>query len=326
MEKRNTIDIGLAIQAIRSEASNRSVAALSTAYLGDLIRAGILSEDSAYLAVDPAKVQRAKEKVMAKAREKGEIRTQEEDIQCIMFDARLDQTKVRHFDEETGKFFPRVETQDHYTMTDGDGRYLHHFTKPGKGIEDAVDDIDEDELLESQEHVEENAPKEKEKKPAEVVADLIVEWMTNHGVDETLKLLAGDSTNSNTGWRAGAMAWIERKLGRKLHWLVCMLHTNELMLRQLITKLDGKSDSKTGFSGPIGKMLKNVEKMKPKYDFDKIVGGPGLIEMPVDVIRDLSTDQNLLYKRCQAAITGVLPRDVALRKSGKMGHSRWLRL
>ena len=54
-------------------------------------------------------------------------------------------------------------------------------------------------------------------------------------------------------------------LGLKLHWLVCQLHTNELMLRQLITKLDGKSDSKTGFLGPIGKMLKDVEKMKPKF-------------------------------------------------------------
>ena len=156
------------------------------------------------------------------------------------------------------------------------------------------------------------------------MADLVVEWLINHGVNETLQLIAGDSTNSNTGWKAGAMAWIEKKLGKKLHWLVCQLHTNELMLRQLITKLDGKSDSKTGFSGPIGKMLKDVEKMKPKYNFDKIDGGPGLIELPEEVIRDLSTDQNLMYKRCVAAITGVLPRDVALRKSGKMGHSRWL--
>ena len=47
-----------------------------------------------------------------------------------------------------------------------------------------------------------------------------------------------------------------------------------------------------------------------------------LIELPVDVIRDLSTDQNLIYKGCVAAITGVLSRDVALRKSGKMGHCR----
>ena len=146
--------------------------------------------------------------------------------------------------------------------------------------------------------------------------------MTNQVVDHTLQVLAGHSTN--TGWKASAMAWIEKKLGRKLHWLVSQLHTNKLMLRQLITKLDGKFDSKTGFSGPIGKMLKNMEKIKPKYDFDKIDGGPGLIELTEDVIRDLSTDQNLIYKGCLVPITGVLSRDVALRKSGKMGHCRWL--
>ena len=93
MRKRNTIDIsGLVMQAIISEASNRSVSTLSTAYLGDLIRAGVLTEDSAYIAVDPAKVQRAEEKVITNAREKDDIRTQEEEIKCIMFDARLDQT------------------------------------------------------------------------------------------------------------------------------------------------------------------------------------------------------------------------------------------
>ena len=85
---------------------------------------------------------------MAKAREKGEIRSQEEEIECIMFDARIDLTKVRHFDEETEKFFPRVEKADHYTMTDGSGRYLHHFTKQGKTLEeeheDDMDEVDHD--------------------------------------------------------------------------------------------------------------------------------------------------------------------------------------
>ena len=116
---------------------------------------------------------------------------------------------MRHFDE-TGKFFPRVETQDHYMMTDGDGRYLHHFTKPGKAVEDLFDENDED--GESPEHIEENVLREKVKKPAEVVADLIVEWMTNPGVNETLQVIAVDSTNSNTGWKAGAMAWKEASL------------------------------------------------------------------------------------------------------------------
>ena len=36
---------------------------------------------------------------------------------------------------------------------------------------------------------------------AEAVANLILEWMMEHGLDQTLTHLAGDSTNSNTGWK-----------------------------------------------------------------------------------------------------------------------------
>ena len=220
---------------------------------------------------------------------------------CIMFDARLDPTKVRYYDEETGKFFPRIVTEDHYTITDGEGRYLHHFTKPGGAVNSVFEDRNNNVESEDTEEISEEQQKRKQKKPAEVVADYIVEWMKNHGVDESLKLIAGDSTNSNTGWKGGAMTWIERKIGRKLHWLVCQLHTNELMLRHLMTELDGKSDSKEGFSGPIGKLLKKVDRMRPKFEFEKIEVGPGLIELPEEVISDLSIDQSLLYQRCLAA-------------------------
>ena len=58
------------------------------------------------------------------------------------------------------------------------------------------------------------------------------------------------------------MTWIEKKLGRKVTWLVCALHTNELLLRHLMEGLDGKTDSKTGFSGPLGKLLNDVPNMK----------------------------------------------------------------
>ena len=76
----------------------------------------MLPEEKAYLAVDASKVQRAKEYVIAKARELGEIRTQEENIECLMFDSRIYLTKVRHFDDETCKFYPCVEKEDHYTL------------------------------------------------------------------------------------------------------------------------------------------------------------------------------------------------------------------
>ena len=66
-------------------------------------------------------------------------------------------------------------------------------------------------------------------------------------------MMAGDSTKFNTGWHKGVIAWIEKKLGRNLTWAICQIHTNELSLQALITKLDGKTDSKFGFSGPLGK-------------------------------------------------------------------------
>lgn len=79
------------------------------------------------------------------------------------------------------------------------------------------------------------------------------------------------------------------------------------MLRSLIEKIDGRTDSKTGFSGHLGKLLSKVKDMKPSYTFKKINIGPGLIDLREEVVRDLSTDQHLIYKRCITARTGILP-------------------
>ena len=132
MKSRNMVEVsGLASKAIRYGASSRLAAACATAYLGDLIRAGVLSPEAASLAVDGAKVQRAKDKVMEAARERGEAKMEQDLPKCIMMDSRIDRkTLVMHRDEETKKSYPRVEPQDHYTITDGDEYYLHHFTKP----------------------------------------------------------------------------------------------------------------------------------------------------------------------------------------------------
>ena len=246
IKKRNTLDItGLASTALRFEVSNREAAACATAFLGDLIKGGHLSPEAAYLAVDPAKVQRARDALIVKATSSGLEDLEEDKPHCLLFDARIDSTKVLHYDEETEKFYPRVEKEDHYTITDGDGVYLTHITKPGK----------REEIEEEEDHKDDDTS-DVGKKPGEVVARLIMKWIKEHGVENTLKLLGGDSTASNIGWRGGTIAWIEKLLGRKVHWLICMIHTNELGLRHLIELTDGKTDSKEGYSGPLGKLLK----------------------------------------------------------------------
>ena len=89
-------------------------------------------------------------------------------------------------------------------------------------------------------------------------------------------------------------------------------------------ELDGKTDSKTGFSGPLGKLLKQVPDMQRTQNFKKIALGPDLIQLSDQVIGDLSTDQELSYKLVLAIRSGHLPRDIALRKPGAVVHSRWL--
>ena len=129
LKKRNMVDIsGLASTAIRYDASSRLAGALATAFLGDLIKAGVLPAEAASLSVDGAKVQRARDKMMGDASQRGQAMTEQDDIKCIMTDSRIDRkTRVRHYDEETHKFYPRVEAEDHYTITDGQGRYEYKY-------------------------------------------------------------------------------------------------------------------------------------------------------------------------------------------------------
>ena len=328
--KRNTMDISRTAQtSMRYELSIRSTAAVTTAFLGDLIAAGELSPSKSALALDSSKLRRARDRVLADASELGETQTKEDSVTNVMFDSRIDATKVRQFDEETGRYYNRIENQDHYTLTDGDGRFLVHMTKPEKKEEEihANDDTaEESQGEETGESGDEDISEEQEKKqkPAEVVARMIFDWLKLHGLTCTLQFLACDSTNSNTGWKAGIIAWLEKLLGSKITWLICQLHTNELGLRHLFQNLDGKTNSKTGWSGPLGQLLKTVDTMNRNYSFKQINLGPELVELPPEVMSDISTDQSQFYQLVQAVRSGILPRELALRKTGNMVHSRWL--
>ena len=47
----------------------------------------------------------ARYKVLEEASEQGARQTEEDSIQNIMFDSRIDETKVRQYDEETGRYY-----------------------------------------------------------------------------------------------------------------------------------------------------------------------------------------------------------------------------
>ena len=103
---------------------------------------------------------------------------------------------------------------------------------------------------------------------------------------------------TNIGNNGGVIHCLGAKLERKLGWLICSIHTNELCIRHLIEELDGKTTSKAEFSGPIGKLLTKITEMERNYSFKPISIGPGLIELREEIVKELSSDQKYAYKIC----------------------------
>ena len=130
LDERNMLKIPhTATASIRYKVNEAQRAAVVTRYLNDLIEGGILDEDQRYLTVDPMKVHRAKHKVMSVLQLKGKESLEEDKPSCIMFDGRIDKTKVRTRNIETKRDYETIEEEDHYSVTDDKGVYLTHITK-----------------------------------------------------------------------------------------------------------------------------------------------------------------------------------------------------
>ena len=58
------------------------------------------------------------------------------------------------------------------------------------------------------------------------------------------------------------------------------------------------------------------------YNFRPITIGEPIVELPEDVVQDLSWDQRYAYRMAKAVRSGVLPRELALMQAGPICHSR----
>ena len=161
-------------------------------------------------------------------------------------------------------------------------------------------------------------------KPAKRIALGVYDWIDSYGAKDSIQVIGGDSTNTITGWTGGALSHLEKLLGHKCIWSVCMIHLNELPLRHLIETLDGKTCSANKFKGEIGKILPKVYELPINYKFKALPGGEDLIDLPEDIVKTLSTDQHNCYLLVKAIKSGNLSRDLANKKGGPINHARWL--
>src|SRR5678815_5080618 len=95
-------------------------------------------------------------------------------IQCIFFNECKDSTKVLLQADSSSHQFPSIVKEEHYTVcSEPGGRYLCHF-------------IPEKDLT--------------KRKPAEVIAEHLLDFLKKNTIDKSLQAIGGDSTNVNTGW------------------------------------------------------------------------------------------------------------------------------
>ena len=125
--------------------------------------------------------------------------------------------------------------------------------------------------------------------------------------------------------QTGIIARYERHIGHRLHWDICLLHTNELPLRHLVQKLDGPTSESASFKRPIGKMLADVEKLEWDENVLPIVEGPELCLEP-EIFSDLSTDQKYLFLSVSSIRQGKIVKNLKHLKAGPLSHARWLTL
>ena len=280
----------------RYQVSDRAAAALATGLLKDL---GFVSDSDQRLVVDRYKVKRERRKRQADRKRKRKEETLG-GIKGLGFDGKKDKnTKVLDEIEVDGKMIVKqaVKTEEHISFVEEpSGKYLDHVSvDAGQGTGRDI---------------------------GRVITDLLSEYDSL----ETLEVISADGTAVNTGYKSGAIAELERNLGRPLYWNICLKHGNELPLRHVFDKLDGGygTSGPNSFKGDLGMEIAGDIHKNEVVPFEKIEAN--VDDISEEILADLSRDQKLLYRYAKAIIAGTVPADLKDQKPGPLCHSRWLTL
>lgn len=259
----------IARMADMTGASNRTVAKIETAALQDF---GLVSSDNPINVIDKSKIRR---ELTKKRKAVQEIANHsEKSIQGIYFDGRKDQTMMLVQGRRITK------QQEHISIIEEPGStYFGHISinPPGTALN---------------------------------ISKSIITYIKAKSIDlKCLTVVGCDGTNVNTGWKSGIIRLLEIHIGRPLHWFICLLHNNELPLRNLLYDLDGHTKGPYSFSGPIGSKL-TACKSRLVVNFQKIdTILPQVDEIEVrheglcsDMVFDKDTIQRSIWFRTFVAI------------------------
>ena len=293
--------IKFAMETVRLEISSRSAAAMANALLLDLKEGNLIKEDvnMETILFDKRKLDRAKTRVRVMSSGSKEINKY--NLECIGVDGRVD-TETKCFEEVNLDGFTKtkqcVKKEHHltYTAESGleSGEYLTHIILPLEGSTGSV------------------------------MADESYKVLEKYKSLSTLKALLVDNTASNTGYQNGLVVCLERLISRTLHTVPCMLHWNECPWKAIFKTKDGITAGPKTFTGTIGKQAAKDLHNTPVANFEIITSN--LIELPSDVLKQLSHDQRLLHEYTIGISSGTIDKVYASRTIGPLNHARWLTL
>ena len=298
VNRRNTKDLTLVIAAaINCGASNYQVAVLLTAIL---IVYGIITPDDNTDVVTERKIRDGRDRYMRRVTSERDAEVSKPGaVPMVSFDAAG--TKPNDEKKINGRnHVIKGSLVDSYVVVnEPGGHYLTQFI------------------------VEENASPGRPY--ALITAETLQRSVENLGVSwSDVKVVGTDNENTNTGVNAGVLTLLEVLIGHKLERANCTLHLNELHYRAVCQKLGVKTLSGDRWAGPIGQSLPKVKDMKINEHFEPIPGETELLELPADVVDDLSSDQKTLYKMIKMVKTGEMIPNLQDYQVGTLGAARWL--
>ena len=112
----------------------------------------------------------------------------------------------------------------------------------------------------------------------------------------------------------------EKCLSKPLHWLICLLHLNELPLKTLFENLDGKTSGPSNFQGEAGRKLNLCTKL-PVTKFERIRCYLDALNLDLKV---LSKVQKYLFEFYCGINSGKISQRLENLEPGPAVHSRWL--
>ena len=99
---------------------------------------------------------------------------------------------------------------------------------------------------------------------------------------------------------------------------------NELYYRAVCVKMSVKTLSGNKWTGPIGSLLHKVKDLEFNDEFQPVPGETDLVDLPTEVVADISADQKTLYRLIRMVKTGEKIPHIEEFQPGALGSARWL--